>query len=114
MKPTFWNFVKRYARLLILWAIFVILGRLDELVLWCGHVFYIVELVLSCIVSALFIRHIFFRSTVDAFSLEDDNNVSPFRRTWDAIPVEDKLKYSIFIIAVFYLGACWIAASIAK
>ncbi len=113
-KPTFFNFVRRYLRLIVFWVILVALGRFDALVLWFGHVFYILELVFSCVVVALFARHMFFRKSVDAFSIEPPGEQSTFQRAWDMLPINDKLKYAFATIIAFYLGACWIAASIAK
>lgn len=112
--PSFFNFVRRYLRLLILWVVLVFLGRLDELVMWFGHVFYILELVVSCVVVSLFARHMFFRKSVDSFSTEPPSGESMFTRTWNMLPAEQKLKYSIVVFLVLYTGAAWIAASIAK
>ena len=114
MKSGFFNFLWRYPKLFITWAVLVILGRFDGIVINIGHVYYVVELVFSAIVAALLIRHLFFTSTLDAYSTLPPEGESMFTREWNALDAKTRITLALIGIWVLYLGAAWIAASIAK
>lgn len=115
MKPKFFiNFLKRYLRLIIVWLVFVIAGRFDGVVFFFGHVFYIAELLLSSAVGALFIRHLFLRQTIDYYTVEPPGEPSRFSKDWDACDPTLKVVLTILVFLTLFIGACLIAASIAK
>lgn len=114
MKPTFLNFIRRYLRLLIIWTLLVIGGQIDAVVFFFGHIYYVVELVFSCVIAALFVRHLFLRKSIDAYSIEPDKGDSDFVRDWKLLDPGLKVTLAVVVFIGLYLGACWVAASVAK
>lgn len=115
-KPVFiLSFLKRYWKLLIVFVILVLLGKVDQVTYFVGPIFYLVEMLIGSIVAAIFVRHAFFTQTLDAFSQQGLGGIpSDFENAWLKITEEQRLRLSLFMLAVFFLGACWIAASLAK
>lgn len=114
MEPNFLNFIRRYLRLLIIWTLLVIGGQIDAVVFFFGHIYYVVELVFSCVIAALFARHLFLRKSIDAYSIEPAEGDSDFVRDWKTLDPGLKVTLAIITFLILYLGACWIAASVAK
>jgi hypothetical protein len=100
--------------LLIIWALFVIGGQIDAVVFFFGHVYYIVELTFSCFIAALFIRHMVFRRSIDYYCTEPPGADSYFIRDWNGLDPSLKVVLALTTFLVLFLGACWIAASVAK
>jgi hypothetical protein len=67
------SFLRRYWKLLIVFVAVVLISRLDQVTYFVGPVFYLVEMAVASIVAALFVRHIFFTKTLDAFSQHGDD-----------------------------------------
>jgi hypothetical protein len=111
-------FIKRYWRLIACFVLIVILGKIDAVTYFVGPVFYLVELALSAAVAAVLLRHIALRRTLDEYVNDrlqpDGTTSSAFARAWQALADSDKIKWSLIVLSVFFIGCCLIAASIAK
>ncbi len=114
----FISFVKRYDRLLILFVAMVLLAKSDSITYFVGPIFYLIELTLGATVSALLMRHLFFRRTLDAYTRDrkqiDGKWESDFLCHWKLLAPATKIWISIIVAMTLFLGCCLIAASIAK
>jgi hypothetical protein len=117
-RPTFiLSFIQHYSSLLVLFVVLVVIGRIDAITYFVGPVFFLIELLVGCMVGAAFIKHVFWRSTVDTYTQNLDEGTSEFVVHWAKMSVSNpdlKVALTIFLMAVLYFGACIIAASIAK
>jgi hypothetical protein len=117
-RPTFiLSFIQHYSSLLVLFVVLVVIGRIDAITYFVGPVFFLIELLVGCMVGAAFIKHVFWRSTVDTYTQNLDEGTSEFVTHWTKMSVSNpdlKVALTIFLMAVLYFGACIIAASIAK
>jgi hypothetical protein len=115
-KPVFiLSFFRIYWPLLIVFAGFTALGRWDRLVYFIGPVFYVLNLLLAALVGALFIKHVCFRASIDAYTQKkDDDGIYSFAREFFALPPEQRVFLTIATVVCLFLGACWICAAIAK
>lgn len=102
------SYARSYWRSILLFIALVILGRIDAVVYAVGPLFYLVQMLVGCMIGATFIQHILFRSTVDNYAEQslvgDWNNLEP----------TEKVVLSIVVICVLFLGAAYIAGNIAK
>lgn len=120
--PTFLlSFLKRYWKLLIVFVVLNILGHIQAVTYTIGPIFYLIQMGVGAIVVALFIRHAFYTLTLDAFSQQGavdpvtgKPRPSDFENAWLGLEPAERLKWSLIMIAVFFLGMAWIAASVAK
>lgn len=109
------SFLKRYWKLLLVFVALVLLGKVDQVTYFVGPIFYLIEMTVGATVSAVFVRHVFYTKTLDAFSQQGEGGApSDFENGWLGLTPTERVKYSLFMVAVFFLGACWIAASLAK
>ncbi len=114
-KPTLIvSFVRRYWPLLIIFVALVILGRIDQVTYLVGPIFYLIEMMVACMVAAAFAKHIFWRSTIDAYTEDDVDGHSQFFKEWNALNPDLRVVLTLFIMAVLFIGAALIGASIAK
>jgi hypothetical protein len=115
------SFLKRYWKLLIVFVILQVLGKIDAVTYTVGPIFYLIQMGVSAVVVALFIRHAFYTHTLDAFSQQGAKDpatgkplASDFENAWLGLEPSERLKWSLIMMAVFFLGICHIAASLAK
>jgi hypothetical protein len=117
-KPTFiLSFLSHYSSLLVVFVVLVILGRWDAVTYFVGPVFYLIEMMVACMVAAAFIKHAFFRSTIDTYTQNLDEGGSEFVQHWNAMSKTNpdlKVALTVIVICVLFLGAALIGANIVK
>lgn len=116
MKPTFiLAFFRRYWTLLTTCVILLALGRFDRVAYFTGPVIYLLMLGVACITVAAFVKHIFFRYTIDSYTECEPGGREPqFISDWRKLDPALKVILTLAVLCVLFLGACIIAASIAK
>lgn len=120
MKPLFiLSFLKRYWKLLVFFVAIEALRHVDAVTYTIGPVFFLVELVVGAITCALLVRNLFMRNTLDHYNQPyikraNGRSVSEFYMDWEKLEPYQKVFLSLMVLMCFFLGACWIAASIAK
>lgn len=116
-KPIFiLGFLAGYWRMLLLFVCFVVVGRIDAITYFVGPVFYLLEMIIGCMVAASFAKHIFYRQSIDAYTQAsvNDNADTLFIVEWRNLSPECRVRYTVIVMCVLFLGASLIAANLAK
>lgn len=106
--------VKRYWKALLLLLVIEAGRHVEKLLYFIGPAYFLFELVVASIVAALMVRNMFMRDTLDAYVNHEAGDTSLFVKEWDQLQPNERIAWSLIVICVFFLGACWIAASLAK
>ncbi len=118
MNPIFLaSFFRRYWKLLVVFVVLVLLGKLDQVTYFVGPLFYLIALGVGVAVVALLIKHMVFKHTLDAFTEDNPGNAngqSDFVIAWNALDAATRVKYTLYMLMALFLALSWIAASIAK
>jgi hypothetical protein len=79
-----------------------------------GCLVYLPVLSFGAMLLVLAIRHVFFAKSLDADAHPGDNAPSFFVRHWnESLSPRERVFANLAMIAVLFLGVCWIAAAIA-
>jgi hypothetical protein len=109
MKPKFiLSYLSRYWELLLLLAVAAVAALSNTLFQILGTIVYVPVLVLAAAASALLVRHLVFRNTLDDFA----HNY--FIDTWRPLDNKLKLIITLAVLSVIYLGACIIASGLIR
>ncbi len=109
------SFVRRYWPLLLIAVTLEFLGHIKQVVYVVGTGFFHLEAMINSIVFAAFIKHTFFRWTLDAYTESENPGEAPsFIVDWNKLEGPAKIKYTLIVLCVLFLGSAWIAASLAK
>jgi len=103
------SFIKRYYKLLLLAAVFLIATRLDEVFNAVGALMYLPALVTGAAATVLFLRNVFNAQTTD-----DHVDSGEFVETWKSLAPRERFNYTFWQWIAYFLGACIVAAALAN
>ncbi len=116
-KPIFLlSFIRQYWPLLLVFVALTTVSHYDVVTYFVGPIFYLLNLVVAAIVGALLTKHVCFRRSLDAYTQKKDADgmTYQFVREFWAMEPAARVKLTVYTILALFLGAAWIAASIAK
>ena len=103
------SFLGRYWILLTLFAGFLLLTLNETAFQKVGAILYIPSLASGSLVVAVFLRHIFFPSTLD-----EDVRTGFYIEAWKQLSASERVRWVLGITTALFLGVCGIAAALAK
>ena len=104
------SFLGRYWLLLLLFVAFLLLTLNERLFQAVGAVLYAPVLATVAMLAAAFLRHIFWRKTLD-----EDVRTERFHEWWDQyLAPAEKARWILVVTLGLFLGICQIIAALAK
>lgn len=105
----FLSFLRRYWLIHLALVAAAFLALSEGGFLWLGAIAYLPVLVIGALDVALLGRHLFFRQTLD-----EDAASGWFVKEWHGLDPDLRIGWNLIVVCVLFIGACIVAAALAK